>query len=393
MHIPLARSFHQLCIVAQQGRPDQIGLHCLETRRFGTIRCDLTLGRIARTGHQIFRARCHNPACGHFIAGQRPGLVRTDHRRGPKGFDRRQPAHHRIPSRHALHSNRQCDRDDRRQSFGDDADGQRHHNHQRIRPWIAAQQNGKGKQRSSQADCEPGDQPAELIDLAQQRRGLGLHLPDQRGDAADFGIRPGGDRDTRRLARGDQRAGIQHTDPVAQWRIQPHNRLALDGRQRFPGQDGFIRQHVAGPDQPQVGRGFVARLNHDNIADHNLARINLVALAAPQHRRMRRDHVTDCGQRLFCLALLQKADDRVDHNHRDNHARIDEVAQKPCRRCRRQQEIDQHIVELCQKAQNRTGARRGWQLVRTIDLQAADRLGCVQPLGACFQRCENFGRR
>ena len=48
---------------------------------------------------------------------QRPCLVGADDCRGPQRLDRRQPAHERMPARHAPHAHRQRDRGYRRQRF------------------------------------------------------------------------------------------------------------------------------------------------------------------------------------------------------------------------------------------------------------------------------------
>ncbi|BBM03508.1 hypothetical protein GL2_35820 [Microbulbifer sp. GL-2] len=64
--------------------------------------------------------------------------------------------------------------------------------------------------------------------------------------------------------------------------------------------------------------------------------------------------------RLFCLAFLDKADNGINDNHSKDHDGIHPMLQKSCDKRRTQQDIDQYIVEMCEKTpqQSVPGRRR-----------------------------------
>ena len=68
----------------------------------------------------------------HLVLGQRAGLVRADHRRRAQRLDRRQLLDDRPLARHALHAEREHDRQDRRQPLRDRGDGQRDADEQHV---------------------------------------------------------------------------------------------------------------------------------------------------------------------------------------------------------------------------------------------------------------------
>ena len=74
----------------------------------------------------------------HDARGQRAGLVRTDHGRAAKRLNRWQPSHEHIPRGHALHADRERDRDDCGQPLRHRSDGQRDGRHEHLHERPAA---------------------------------------------------------------------------------------------------------------------------------------------------------------------------------------------------------------------------------------------------------------
>ena len=77
------------------------------------------------------------------------------------------------------------------------------------------------------------------------------------------------DNHTRGLSGRDEGAGESHAKTIAKRGFSGHRRRSLVDRDRLAGEDGFVRAQVTGPNQPQIGRHPVARLEHDNIAGND----------------------------------------------------------------------------------------------------------------------------
>ena len=61
---------------------------------------------------------------------------------------------------------------------------------------------------------------------------------------------------------------------------------------------------------------------------HQLLGGQLELRAAAHHQRREREHLADRVERLLRLAFLDEADDRVDHDHARDHARVDPVPER-----------------------------------------------------------------
>ena len=347
----------------------------------------LAVGSVAGAGSARL-AVCDDDALRrHLVAGERAGLVGADDRRGSQGLDRRQPAHDRVAGRHALHADGKRDRDDRRQSFGYDADGKSNDGDEGVRPGIVAHQDGEGEQEGGPAQRHPGELPAEVVDLPQQRRGELLHLAEQLADAADLRHGSGRDGNAGALSRHDQSARESHAAAVAERSVRRNGSFVLLRRHGLAGQNGLVDQKTACLDESEVGGNAIAGLDQHDVAGHDLRRRHADALAVPHDVGTGGDHVADGGERILGLALLHEADQGVHNHHDDDDGRVDEMAQAP--RCNRtaEQEIDEGVVELRKEAQEGMAGRRRRKLVAAMALQAP---GCL-PRGQAFRpRYEMF---
>lgn len=108
---------------------------------------------------------------------------------------------------------------------------------------------------------------------------------------------------------------------------------------------------------------------------------------------MRCEHPLDRFHRLFGAAFLNIADNRVDDNNRQNHTGIHPVLQRSCDAGRRNQYVDQHIVEMRHEPQQR--AALGWigQAVGPVRDKAAGGLVSAKPVWSCGHCIQCIGRR
>ncbi len=108
-------------------------------------KCQLTARRVAGTARDNDAVRGDEPFRRHLVARERAGLVRADDRCRTQRLDRGEAADHGIAGGHALHANRERDRDDGRQPLRDDADRKRDDRDKGIRPREIAHQDGEGE--------------------------------------------------------------------------------------------------------------------------------------------------------------------------------------------------------------------------------------------------------
>ena len=93
---------------------------------------------------------------------------------------------------------------------------------------------------------------------------------------------------------------------------------------------------------------------------------------------MRRQHVANTFQGGFSLALLDEPDDGVDDHDTENDAGIYPVLQNGRNGCCSQQDIDQYIIEMLEKAFQKPVS--GWfrQTIGANTIQPTPGLICAQ---------------
>ena len=213
-----------------------------------------------------------------------------------------------------------------------------------------------------------------------------MDVAQQRADLADLGVDAGGDDHASGMPRGDEGAGIGHRAAVSEGDVGRDRAYPLLGGDQFACQNGFVDQQRAGTDQAKIGRNPVARVQENDVAGDDLGHRHPFGTPRAQHVGVRRDEAADRIQGLLRLALLCEADDRVDQHDRENRGGIDVVAEQGCGNCRGQQEIDQRVVKLRQKTQDRVTAGRLRQLVAAVIAEPPGRLVCGQTGGAAADR-------
>src|SRR5690606_20506630 len=114
----------------------------------------------------------------------------------------------------------------------------------------------------------------------------------------------------------------------------------------------------------------VAGLQQDDVAGNQFGDIDRSPLSVAQDLGTGGYHPADRVQSAFGPAFLDKPDDGVDGDDRDDDGSIDRVAQDERAYGGGQQEIDEDIVELQQETQDGVPAARGGQLVGSMDREA-----------------------
>ena len=69
------------------------------------------------------------------------------------------------------------------------------------------------------------------------------------------------------------------------------------------------------------------------------------------HHGFAGEHITNTLQRFFSIALLNMANQRVDDRNPKDHQHVYPVAHKELKQRGHQQNVNQHIVKMCQEAQ------------------------------------------
>ena len=113
-------------------------------------------------------------------------LVRADDRGRSERFDRRQMPDERVPPRHPPESDRQCNRDDGGERFGDGGDRERDAGFDDQADRCAVQRL-EAADHGRDAQRQPCQALAEHVEAALERRRLGPDARDERPDPPEFG--------------------------------------------------------------------------------------------------------------------------------------------------------------------------------------------------------------
>ena len=203
-------------------------------------------------------------------------------------------------------------------------------------------------------------------------------MSDQGADAPDLGRLPGRHHHTPPLAISDQGAGVGHAKAVARHGCGRDWRRCFLHRLRFAGQRRLFHPQRFGFQQPHIGRHLVSGCEQHDVARHQFLSRDFVPRAVTQYQRVRREHVADGFEGFFGLAFLDKADHRVDDHHACNHPGVDPMPERSSNQRRSKQHVDQHVMKLQQKTQQRPAPLWRLEAVRAVDFEAAPHLGFAQ---------------
>jgi hypothetical protein len=368
----------QLRVIAQHGHAAHECQHRLVVDGL-VLLPDLAFGRIAVAGDLVRRFGGDGGHHHHFHERERAGLVGADARYRPQGFDRRQLADDGVALGHALHADRERDRDDRRQALRNHRHRNADHGLEQLDEVHALHPLAVGEHQDADDSDDGGDDVAELLDLAQQRRLERADAGEQGVDAAELRRAAGRHDHAGRATGHDHRARERHAFPIADRRIGRRRLGVLVGRDRFAGERRLLGAEILHVDQPQVGRNLVAGFEQHDVARHQLLRRDQARLATAQGSRFGRQHVADRIQRLLRLALLDEAEHAVENDHAEDDRGIDPQAQHQLGETGAQQDVDEDIVELGEEPHDGSSPLAFRQSVGSVLAEPGRGLAGVQP--------------
>ena len=335
----------------------------------------LALRGIAFAGDLECAVGCLDGCHHHLVSRERTGLVGADHGNRTDRLDRRQTAHDRVAPGHCLHAYGERDRHDGREPFRYCGDGNTDYDHEHFRECVVAHVVAVDEEQASNDEDQECEPPREMIHLLHERRGDLLHVGEKPADPADFRRPPRGDNHAPRGTLGDERAGPQHGPAVAERRIVRDRPHRLVDRNRFTRQHRFLGGKATCLEQAHVGGNLVARLQQHDVARHEIRAVHRHTATVPQDRGMRRQHVADGRHRLLRLAFLDEADHGIGKHDRKDHTGIDPVLEGSRDDGCTEEDVDQHIVELAEKAAQGATSFRRRKPVGTEDSQPTLCLG------------------
>ncbi|MND88114.1 hypothetical protein D3C80_801290 [compost metagenome] len=207
------------------------------------------------------------------------------------------------------------------------------------------------EQQRHHADDQLEDPLAELGDLPQQGRLGFVHRGDHAVDLAKLGGSAGLDHHALGVAGADTGAGEGQVAAVGQLCLVVQRFGVLGNGERLTGEHRLLDLQLVHFEQAHIGGNLVARTQHHDIARHQFAGIDLQLLTAAHDAGRTAEHAAQGSQGFLGLVLLKEADRGIDQRHDDDHQGIGPVPHQ-CRGQRgRQQNIDEHIVEVPGKAQ------------------------------------------
>ena len=196
-------------------------------------------------------------------------------------------------------------------------------------------------------------------------------------NVAQLGIAAGRHHQAFSAARTHRSAGKQQVRPIAKRQFTAERLGAFLHHRRFTGQNRLFHPQIMRFDHPQVGGNTIACADHHNIAGNQSGGRNRFMITLTNHHCLAGEHIANALERFFRVALLDMADQRVNHRHAQNYQGIYPVAHDRRQQRRRQQDVNQHIIKMRQKAQPRRLSGFLWQRIFTILLQARRCLGAA----------------
>jgi hypothetical protein len=181
------------------------------------------------------------------------------------------------------------------------------------------------EERGADAHAQPEDHRAEIVEALFEGRALLLDVGEQLAHAADLGVAPGGHDHAPRVAVHRGGAREDHVGPVAHGALFGHDEVgALLHRGALARELALHGAQLRRGHQPQVGGHLVARLEHHEVARHELHGVDLHHGPAPAHLAARGGELEQRVEGLLGLALLVEPDERVDHHDGQDRERVAE---------------------------------------------------------------------
>ena len=322
---------------------------------------------------------------GHLVLGQGASLIRADHRHTPQPFHRLELPDHRVLLGHLPGAEGEDNGDNGAQRLRDGRHCQGHSEEESAHHIFPAEQNTHSKQKAAQDQNADGEFFAKLIQ-AHLEGGLLLRGGLQQGrNLAHLGVHPCAGDQKPAPAIGDKGAREHHILPVSQGNLPVNDLCGLLHRQALPGQGALGGLQAGTFQQAAVGTDGVACLQHHDIPRDNLPAGNLDHCTIPQNLRRGGRHLFQAVQGGLRLHRLDRAQNRVHGDHRQDDHRTLHISQHGGDHRGQDQNDHQKVRELLQKNPKCGFFSPFPQLIGAVPLQPPGGLVAGQAARAAFQ--------
>ena len=267
---------------------------------------------------------------GHFVLSQCASLVGADHLGTAQGLHSGQTADHRIAFGHFGYTDGQNHRNHCSQALGDGCHCQRNSDHKGFQNTgdgiILLHHQVKNEDKYTDAQHQPAQGLAQLIQLTLQRGLLILCLCQHTGNFTHLGIHTGFGNDSLATAIDHSRTHVAHVLPVTQRHIRilfnTQYLNVLIYRHRFTGQRSFFNFQRSTFKDSAVRRHCIACLQHDHIAGDQLGRMQHDLLTVADHLTGGSGHGLQRFNGRLCFTLLDHAQNGIEEHHDHNDANL-----------------------------------------------------------------------
>ena len=295
-------------------------------RYLGVVAEEDTVGRVSLARHAEHAFGGNHLARRHLTDGESPGLVGADHLRTAERLDRGQASDERVTSHHARDAERQRNRDDRGETFGDCRDGEAHGREEELEGRQPACDAEDEHQHDDRRAC-PEQAAGDLVEAPLERRVAARRRLEQAGDATDLGLHAGGDDDGPPGPARHAGAEEHHAAAVGERCLDAAHRGVLLDRFGLAGQRCLVGPQHGRVNQPRIGRNQISRVDEEQVAAYDVTTRDDFCPSVADYSRTRCGHSRERGDRLLGAVLLEEPDDGVEDDDGDDRAAVDDLAE------------------------------------------------------------------
>ena len=180
------------------------------------------------------------------------------------------------------------------------------------------------------------------------------------------------------MAVGHERAAECHRGLVAERYVFGHGVNGLLDGYGLAGQHCLFDFEILGFDESHIGGDSFAGFEQHNVAGHEIVACYGLASAVAKYGGARREHAANGLERFFGFAFLQETDDRIDDDDGKNNLGVNPVIEQCRHDSGAKQYINQYIVKLGEKPQQRPFALASRQSVGSELFESGACLGVRQ---------------
>ncbi len=316
--------------------------------------------------------RRHEPPHRHLTDRERSRLVGTDDLCAAQRLDGRQPSHEGVASCHALHAEREGDRDHGGQTLGHRRHGQTHGAEEELERGAAAQVPER-RDQCDDAKASPKELAAHDVEPLLKRCLLLRHALEQVGDLAHLRLHSGRDHERASRAGGDARPEKDLIAAIGEGGHRGEHRDVLADGLRFAGEGRLVHAELGAGDESGVCRHEIPGLEHEQVAAHDRSRGDQLRAAAAEHPGTRSREAREGDDGSLRARLLEEADTGVQDNDREDRAAVEPLTERNRHDASADQEPDHHAPELACEEPEERDSHCSAKLVRTLACEATSR--------------------